>query len=106
MGCSARLAVAAVPIFSFDIRPPRRCGRAHYARADTKRRFLRSSLAVRRENVILGRYSGMAREAAIDDAGRIGLERVRRGIIVKRGVCPSLGVRESLAVFLDEKDVL
>ena len=70
------------------------------------RRSLRSPLTVRRENVILGRYSRMAREAAIDDAGLIGLERVRRGIIVKDGVGPSLGVRESLVVLLDEENVL
>ncbi len=70
------------------------------------RRSLRSPLAVRRENVILGRHSRMAREAAIDDARLIGLERVRRGIIVKHGVCPSLRVREFLGVLLDEENVL
>ena len=70
------------------------------------RRSLRSPLTVRRENVILGRHSRMAREAATDDAGWIGLERVRRGIIVKRGVCPSLRIGELLGVFLDEENVL
>ena len=82
------------------------CERAHQARAGTKRGSFRSPLTVRRENVILGRHSRMARKPAIDDAGRIGLERVRRGIIVERGVGPSLGVRESLVVLLDEENVL
>jgi hypothetical protein len=71
-----------------------------------KRRSPRSSFAVRRENVILGRHSRMAREAATDGAGRIGLERVRRGNIVKHGVRPSLRVWESLTVLLDEENVL
>src|SRR5689334_20104130 len=71
-----------------------------------ERRSPRSPLAVRRENVILGRHSRMACEAAIDDAVRIGLERVRRGIIIKHGVCPSLRGRESLAVLLDQENVL
>ena len=70
------------------------------------RRSLRSPLAVRRENVILRRHSRMAREAAIDDARLIRLERVRRGIEVKRGVGPSLRVREFLGVLLDEENVL
>src|ERR1700689_1712215 len=84
----------------------RRFGRTQYAGTGTKRRSLRSPLAVRRENVILGRHSRMAREAAIDHAGRIGLERVRSGIIVKRSVCPSLRAREFLGVLLDEENVL
>ena len=37
-------------------------------------------------------------EAAIDDPGLIRRERVGRGVIVKHGVCPSLRVRESLAI--------
>src|SRR5271165_4448720 len=78
----------------------------HHARAGTKRRSLRSPRAVRRENVILGRDSRMASKAASDDAGRIGLERVRPGIIVKHGVCPSLRAREFLGVLLDEENVL
>jgi hypothetical protein len=48
----------------------------------------------------------MASVPAIDDAGRIGRELVGRGLIVKHGVCPSLRVRESLAIFLNEKNVL
>jgi hypothetical protein len=47
-----------------------------------------SPLAVHGENVILGRHFRMTREATIDDAGGIGLERVGRWIIVKHGVCP------------------
>jgi GxxExxY protein len=55
---------------------------------------------------IVVRHSRMAPKAASDGAGSIGLERLRRGIIVKSGVCPSLRVRESLAVRFDEENVL
>src|SRR5271154_2805206 len=39
-----------------------------------------SPLSVRCENVVLFQHDCMAREAAIDNAGRIGLELVGRGI--------------------------
>jgi hypothetical protein len=75
-------------------------------RAGTPRPSLRSPLAVRHKNVILLLHTCVARKAATDGAGRFGLERVRREIIVKRGVRSSLRVRESPAVLFDEENVL
>src|SRR5579871_1651228 len=62
--------------------------------------------AVGCEDVILGGHSGMARETAVHDASRIGLERVRCRLIVKRRVGPSLRIRVFLGVLLDEENVL
>src|SRR5262249_35042209 len=80
----------------------------HFVRHSSLLKDLRtgSPLPVRRKNVIFCRHSRMAHETAIDGACRTGREFVGRGVIVKRGVCPSLRVGESLAILLDEKNVL
>jgi len=65
-----------------------------------------SALLVRVKNVILVLHDRMARETAIDGTGRIRRERVGRGLIVKHRIGPSLGIRESLAVLFDQKDIL
>ena len=59
-------------------------------------------LPVRRK--ILAATRGHGTRSRADHAGRIGLECVGCGIVVERGsVCPSLRVREFLAVLLDEE---
>ncbi len=107
-GCAHRIAFHVNLILAARavLKPQATRVRTHAAAFCARRQPARSSLAVRRENVILRGHSRMARKAASDDTGRIGLKRVRRGNIVKHGVCPSLRVRESLAVLLDKENVL
>src|SRR5260221_5584212 len=62
---------------------------------------VRSPRSVRREDVILLGHCRVAREAAINGAGRIRRERVGRGDVVEHRECPALRVRESLAVLFD-----
>src|SRR5262249_26370413 len=66
----------------------------------------RSSLWIWGPNVILRRHLGMARESTFGTArtkfGR--LKRVGCWIIIPLGVCPSVRVRESLAILFDERD--
>jgi hypothetical protein len=58
------------------------------------------------KDVVFCRHRRMARVPAIGGTGLIGRERVGRGIIVKHCVSPSAGVRKSLAILLDEIDVM
>src|SRR6516164_7402784 len=66
----------------------------------------RSPFWICRENVILRRHFGVAREPAFATAwiklGR--LKRVGRCIVSPLGECPSVRVRESLGILLDERD--
>src|SRR6516165_1052736 len=66
----------------------------------------RSPFWICRENVILRRHFGVAREPAFATAwiklGR--LKRVGRWIVSPLGECPSVRVRESLGILLDERD--
>src|SRR5262252_1794486 len=61
---------------------------------------------IRRENVILRRHLGMAREPAFGAAWVKfgGLKCVGCCIIRPLGVCPSVGVRESFGILFDERN--
>src|SRR5580704_10808888 len=73
-------------------------GRRHSSRT------ARSPFWIRRENVILRRHLGMAREPALGTAWRqFGrLERVGRRVISPLGICPSVRARDSLVILFDE----
>src|SRR5579872_3056080 len=65
-----------------------------------------SPLLIRVEDIVLRLHDRMARVSTVNDTVLVRRKRIGRGVVVERHVSPSAGGRKTLAVLLDEEEVL